>query len=44
LVLTGIHEVRWLWVRGHGVDVENNRADALAVQARIELAVRLGQR
>jgi ribonuclease HI len=43
LDLTAIHEVRWLWVRGHGVDVENNRADALAVQARIALATRLGR-
>jgi ribonuclease HI len=41
LELTGVHEVRWLWVRGHGVDVENNRADALAVQARLDLAARL---
>jgi ribonuclease HI len=32
------HEVRWLWVRGHGSDVENNRADALAVEARVRLA------
>lgn len=39
--LTNVHEVQWLWVRGHGVDVENNRADALAVQARLELAARL---
>src|SRR5207248_519252 len=29
LDLTGVHEVRWLWVRGHGTDIENNRADAL---------------
>lgn len=43
LDLTGTHEVRWLWVRGHGIDVENNRADALAVQARLELAARLRQ-
>ena len=32
------HEVRWLWVRGHGNDVENNRADQLAVEARLQLA------
>jgi len=32
------HEVRWLWVRGHGTDVENNRADQLAVEARLRLA------
>jgi len=41
LDLTAIHEVRWLWVRGHGVDVENNRADTLAVQARLGLAARV---
>ena len=32
------HEIRWLWVRGHGTDVENNRADQLAVEARLKLA------
>jgi len=29
-----VHEVRWEWVRGHGSDVENNRCDELANQAR----------
>ena len=36
--LEGVHEVRWLWVRGHGDDPENNRADALAVEARLRFA------
>ena len=44
LELTSVHKVRWLWVRGHGIDVENNRADALAVLARLELAARLARR
>jgi ribonuclease HI len=35
--LTGLHEVRWHWVKGHADNVENNRADALAVQARESL-------
>ncbi|QAT83016.1 ribonuclease H [Corallococcus coralloides] len=38
-----VHEVTWHWVRGHSDDVENNRADALAVAARLELAARLGR-
>ena len=37
------HQVTWNWVRGHAGDVENNRADALAVAARLELAQRLGR-
>ena len=37
LVAVARHEVRWLWVRGHGTDVENNRADQLAVEARLRL-------
>lgn len=37
------HQVKWNWVRGHSDDVENNRADALAVAARLELAARLGR-
>jgi ribonuclease HI len=36
--LRGIHDIRWLWVRGHGSDMENNRADTLAVEARLQLA------
>ncbi|WP_279636896.1 RNase H family protein [Corallococcus llansteffanensis] len=38
-----VHEVSWHWGRGHSDDVENNRADALAVAARLELAARLGR-
>jgi ribonuclease HI len=32
------HEVSWKWVRGHSTDEGNNRADELAVNARLELA------
>jgi len=38
LELGGVHEIEWRWVRGHATDVENNRADALAVEARVKLA------
>jgi ribonuclease HI len=38
-----VHDIRWLWVRGHAADVENNRADALAVAARLRLAADLGR-
>jgi ribonuclease HI len=38
LELGELHEVRWRWVRGHAADVENNRADVLAVEARLRLA------
>ncbi len=31
------HEVRWHKVKGHSTDVYNNRADALAVAARLKL-------
>ena len=41
LELGEIHEVSWSWVRGHATDVENNRADALAVAARQKLAAGL---
>ncbi len=30
------HDVTWHWVRGHAGDPENERADALAVAARLE--------
>jgi ribonuclease HI len=43
LLAVSTHQVRWNWVRGHAEDVENNRADALAVAARLELAARLGR-
>jgi ribonuclease HI len=39
--LCRLHTVEWRWVRGHANDVENNRADALAVQARLDLAAQL---
>jgi ribonuclease HI len=28
--LAGVHEIEWIWVRGHAGDPENERADALA--------------
>lgn len=31
------HDVTWHWVKGHAGDPENERADALAVSARLEL-------
>jgi ribonuclease HI len=31
------HEVTWHWVRGHAGNPENERADRLAVAARLEL-------
>jgi ribonuclease HI len=36
--LTLKHEVQWNWVKGHSTNEGNNRADALAVLAREELA------
>jgi ribonuclease HI len=42
LELAKVHEIEWRWVRGHGDDEENNRADRLAVDARIELAQEAG--
>lgn len=42
LVLTEEHTVRWVWVPGHADELENNRCDALAVAARLELARSLG--
>jgi ribonuclease HI len=33
------HEIDWRWVRGHGTDVMNNRADALATEARKKLGL-----
>jgi len=44
LELREVHIIEWRWVRGHAADVENNRADALAVQARVRLAAELAQR
>jgi ribonuclease HI len=37
------HQVSWNWVRGHSGHVENERADALAVAARLALAATLGR-
>jgi ribonuclease HI len=35
---TRVHQVTWHWVRGHSGHPENERADALAVAARLALA------
>lgn len=35
--LAALHEVRFHWIRGHAGHAENERADALAVQARERL-------
>jgi len=32
------HDIEWLWVKGHADDPMNERADELAVEARLELA------
>ena len=40
---TRVHQVKWNWVRGHSGHVENERADALAVAARVALAASLGR-
>ncbi|QRN97954.1 ribonuclease HI [Archangium violaceum] len=37
---TKVHQVRWNWVRGHAGHEENERADALAVAARLALAAK----
>lgn len=36
------HEVEWLWIKGHAEDPMNERADELAVEARLELARKMG--
>ncbi len=38
-----VHRVTWNWVRGHAGNEENERADALAVAARLTLAAKLGR-
>ena len=38
LRLDQLHQVSWHWVKAHAGDPENERADALAVAARKELA------
>ncbi|MCI0572881.1 MAG: ribonuclease HI [Myxococcaceae bacterium] len=40
---TRVHQVTWNWVRGHSGHEENERADALAVTARLALAAKLGR-
>jgi ribonuclease HI len=37
------HHVRWHWVRGHNAQPENERCDALAVQAIADLRAELGK-
>ncbi|MBC7783188.1 MAG: ribonuclease HI [Burkholderiales bacterium] len=32
------HRIVWMWIRGHNVDVNNNRCDELAVEARRKMA------
>jgi len=41
LAQTQVHKVAWHWVRGHAGDLDNSRADELAVAAREELAMKL---
>ncbi|SET99003.1 ribonuclease HI [Stigmatella erecta] len=43
LAQTQVHQVTWNWVRGHSGHVENERADAMAVAARLALAAQLGR-
>jgi ribonuclease HI len=43
LAQTHVHQVTWNWVRGHSGHVENERADGLAVAARLALAAKLGR-
>jgi len=40
---TRVHHVKWHWVRGHAGHEENERADALAVAARLALAAQQGR-
>lgn len=42
--LAGMHEIEWIWIRGHADNPENERADALAVQARETLRETLRER
>ena len=37
LKLSGLHDIKWHWVRGHEGHPENERADELAVEARKRL-------
>ncbi len=43
LELSAQHEIEWRWVRGHAGHEENERCDALAVAARLELAAKLSR-
>lgn len=36
LKLSKKHTITWIWVKGHGDNAGNNRADALAVKGKIE--------
>ncbi len=38
VTLAGVHQIEWVWVKGHGTNVEHNRCDVLAVEARLNLA------
>jgi ribonuclease HI len=38
--LSKVHEITWVWVKGHSTNALHNRCDELAVLARIELAAR----
>jgi ribonuclease HI len=41
LAVARTHRVQWKWVRGHADSAGNNRADELAVEARLRLAMQL---
>lgn len=38
VALSKIHEIKWIWVKGHADNRENNRCDELANMARLQLA------
>lgn len=38
--LNGIHQIHWVWVRGHADNPLNNRCDEMAVEAREKLAAK----
>ncbi len=44
VTLSNRHDITWLWVKGHSDNVENQRCDALAVQARQELAAKIASK
>lgn len=43
LALTQGKQIEWKWVKGHGVNADNNRCDQLAVTARESLAAELAK-